>query len=94
MSQSETSLKSYYVVSPVMAKVLINCYRSYSNLFVEGTSTTIHSCEGTAQGDPLAMAMFGLASIPLLYKVKTEDTGQLWFADDAGCGGIPLGIRK
>ena len=45
------------------------------------------SCEGATQGDPLAMAMFALASIPLIPKVETPGAKPAWFADDAACGG-------
>ena len=43
--------------------------------------------EGTTQGDPLAMIMFALATVPLIHTVQTKDTVQVWFADDAAAGG-------
>ena len=43
--------------------------------------------EGTTQGDPLAMMMFALATVPLIHTVQTKDTMQVWFADDAAAGG-------
>lgn len=46
---------------PPIATVLINRYRSPTELFMNGE--TILSREGTTQGDPLAMAMYGLATI-------------------------------
>ena len=69
---------------PAIAKILINCYRMSSYLFVGGK--TLLSEEGTTQGDPLAMAMFGLATVPLIERLKRSNTVQCWFADDAAAG--------
>ena len=49
---------------PSIAPALINTYRYDSNLFIDGK--TISSCEGTTQGDPLAMAMFALGILALI----------------------------
>jgi len=38
---------------------------------------------GTTQGDPLAMAMYALSTVPLINKLEGLAT-QVWFADDAG----------
>ena len=46
------------------------------------------------QGDPLAMAMFGLATVPLIRRIATQGATQAWFADDAGCGGHLLKLRR
>ena len=53
-------------------------------LFVVGEGE-IPSCEGTTQGDPLAMAMYALAVVPLIkrLRVAVPSVGQIWFADDA-----------
>ena len=77
---------------PAIAKALTNCYRNDSILFVGGE--VLHSQEGTTQGDPLAMVMFGLATAPLIEKISTDHTTQIWFADDAADGGPIRSIRK
>ena len=47
------------------------------------------SQEGTTQGDPLAMPMYALATIPLIRKLKSKvnDINQVWYADDASGAG-------
>ena len=77
---------------PSIAKVLTNCYRQDSLLFAGGE--VLLSQEGLTQGDPLAMAMFGLATGPLIEKVSTRHTTQVWFADDAADGGPIRAIRE
>ena len=44
------------------------------------------SREGTTQGDPLAMAMFALASVPLI-NILSPKAKQVWYADDAAAAG-------
>ena len=85
------ALYNIQYVCPAVAKILINCYRNPACLFVG--STVLLSREGTTQGDPLAMMMFGLATLPLIKAVKTLDTVQCWFADDAGAGGSLKRLR-
>ena len=55
-------------VCPPIATTLINIYQNSTKLFIDGD--TILSQEGTTQGDPLAMAMYGLATIPLIRKLN------------------------
>ena len=70
---------------PALSTILINTYRSDSDLFVDGRDV-IHSSEGTTQGDPLAMPMYAVATKPLIVKTKNE-AKQVWFADDAAAMG-------
>ena len=68
---------------PPIATILINLYRSPTELFVDGD--VILSQEGTTQGDPLAMAMYGLATIPLIRRLDGLCT-QVWYDDSAAAG--------
>ena len=81
----QVTLLNILNLCPVIATVLINCYRGNAQLFVGGE--VIFSKEGTTQGDPLAMVFFSLASVPLIRAVAVEATTQIWFADDAASGG-------
>ena len=40
------------------------------------------------------MAMFALATLPLIAKTKTDGSKQAWFADDAAAGGILQSLRS
>ena len=59
----ECALLNIRFVCPPLATVLINTYRNATELFVGGN--TLFSAEGTTQGDPLAMPMYAMATIPL-----------------------------
>ena len=52
----------------------------------------IPSREGTTQGDPVAMAMFALATLPLVNKLS-QDEKQCWYAGDASAGGESQHIK-
>ena len=79
-------------ICPIISPILINTYRSEARLFVMGQ--VILSKEGTTQGDPLAMAMYTLAVVPLLHAIATQRALQVWFADDASAGGRLLALRS
>ena len=67
-------------------------YRTHSLLFIDGNH--ILSQEGTTQGDPLAMAMYAIGSLPLIHKLQGEgDVTQTWYADDASAGGRTPDLR-
>ena len=51
------------------------------------------SQEGTTQGDPLAMPMYALATIPLIKHLEGENT-QVWYADDAAAAGKISSLRE
>ncbi len=61
---------------------LINSYRSHTELYIDGD--VIYSQEGTTQGDPMAMPMYAIATVPLISKL-TSSTKQTWYADDRRC---------
>ena len=55
----------------------------------------ILSSEGTTQGDPLAMAMFAIATILLIHRLKeSSSASQVWFADDATAGGELRSLKE
>ena len=87
----EAALWNINILCPALGPVVINTYRSSSDMFVGGE--IILSTEGTTQGDPLAMAIYSVAITPLIRRVKQEDTKQIWFADDATGGGKLRGLR-
>ena len=46
------------------------------------------SDEGTTQGDPLAMPLYALATIPLINRLSSEpNVKQVWYTDDASAAG-------
>ena len=69
---------------PAFANILINTYRAAPALYINGE--TILSNEGTTQGDPLAMAMYAIGTLPLIHHLK-EECKQIWYADDSSAGG-------
>jgi hypothetical protein len=83
----QTALHNIQRLCPSLATALINTYRSPSELYVDGD--VLLSEEGTTQGDPLAMPMYALATIPLIRNLKCNvgDVSQVWYADDASGAG-------
>ena len=72
-----TSLHNIRFLCPALSTILINYYRSPTELFIDGE--VLLSQEGTTQGDPLAMPMYALANIPLI-KSLPESVSQVWHA--------------
>ena len=74
--------------------ILANTYRVPVRMIIAG-SGEISSTEGTTQGDPLAMAMYGLATLPLIRQLQdtTPTVQQVWYADDATSAGSSLDLR-
>ena len=87
----EVALRNIQHLCPSLSVVLINTYREDIDLFVDGA--TLLSTEGTTQGDPLAMAMYGIGILPLIKKLQTCDVTQTWYADDAAAAGSTANIR-
>ena len=82
----QVALRNIRALCPPLATALINTYRRDAELFVDGK--TLYSQEGTTQGDPLAMPMYSLATLPLIEKVNPDlSVIQSWFADDATAAG-------
>ena len=79
---------------PPLMHILPNTYRVPVQMIIAG-SGEISSTEGTTQGDPLAMAMYALATLPLIHRLQdtTPTVQQVWYADDATTGGSCLDLR-
>ena len=76
----QVALQNIRRLCPPIATILVNSYRDPTDLFVD--NDVILSQEGTTQGDPLAMAMYGLATIPLIRRLNGL-CKQVWYADDS-----------
>ena len=78
------ALRNICIFCPVLAPMLTSMYWSHSMFFIDGDH--ILSQEGTMQGNPLAMAMYGIGTLPLIRKLYGDVT-QVWYADDVFAGG-------
>ena len=83
----QVALRNISATCPTLATLAINTYREDIQLFIEGE--TILSSVGTTQGDPLSMAIYAVALMPLIEKVRSSlnEIHQLWYADDAAAAG-------
>ena len=56
----------------------------------------ILSHEGVTQGDPLAIALYGVALLPLAENLRSEhpDVLQPWYANNEAMQGLPLAVAK
>ena len=88
----ELALKNVANLCPSLLNAITNSYSAPSKLYVN--KKVLWSREGTTQGDPLAMAMYGVAIIPLIRKLETQDVLQKWFADDGNAVGSLKNLRK
>ena len=80
----KAALHNIRSICPSISTILINTYRDASQLFIDGD--VIYSEEGTRQGDPLAMQMYALATLPLIRRLPSS-VNQVWYADDAAALG-------
>ena len=76
---------------PTLHHALANSYEHQSNLYVSNTVLT--STEGTKQGDPLAMAIFGIGIIPLIELMQKPNVTQKRYADDESAAGDLKSLR-
>ena len=90
----QTPLHNIQRLCPSLATVLINTYTAPTELYVDGY--VLYSQEGTTKGDPLAMPMYALATIPLIRYLKhtNGDVNQTWYADDACAAGEITRLRE
>ena len=86
-------LHNVAVVCPAISIYVKNCYTNPSRLFIIG-GHELTSSEGTTQGDPIAMAIYSIAVIPLMLmvleitnKLPDKKTKMCAYADDFSAGG-------
>ena len=76
-----------------LSRFAFNCYRHEIRLVCRRPgleALILLSKEGVTQGDPLAMALYGVALLPLaeLLRVNSPEVMQPWYADDAAMMGL------
>lgn len=86
-----TAMRNVLSICPVFAPSIINCYREPTDLYID--DETLDSSEGTTQGDPLSMAFYALATIPLIKKLPVS-VSQVWYADNATAVGLINSLRE
>ena len=85
-------LHNVIIVCPAITIYVKNCHLLHSRLFIKG-GTEIRSCEGTTQGDLIAMAVYAIAITPMTLLIvditsKTDDsTKTAAYADDVTAAG-------
>ena len=91
----QAALHNILRLCPPLAQILINTYQSPVRMVIPGSGGLV-STEGTTQGDPLAMAMYALAVIPLIRQLHSSVTAvsQVWYADDAIGVGTCTSLQK
>ena len=95
-------LHNIKIICPSISTYVENCYQTSSQLFVIG-GTELESEEGTTQGDPIAMFVYAIATIPLIIKTvwhmkesenKKEFAKSAGYADDLFGAGSILGLKR
>ena len=75
-----SALENVKALCPSLHVALQNSYSHLSHLYIG--KTTIMSQEGTTQGDLLAMAVYGIAILPLITRLHNDSITQKWYCDD------------
>ena len=89
------SLLQIQFICPEFSTYLINTYRIPCKLFISGgKGEFILSKEGTTQGDNAASGFYSLGVTPLVKLLAEIICCQIWYADDAGAGGILQDLKK
>ena len=86
------ALENIETICPSLVTALRNSYSKPSDIFVNGTK--LKSEEGVTHGDPLSMAMYGIAILPLMKKLNVTETSQKWYADDGNSAGELTKLRE
>ena len=77
----QLALVNISTLHPAFSCILIITYGNDAKLFLGGKA--ILSQEGTTHGDPVAMAMYALALVPIITQLK-----QVWYIDDAAADSL------
>ena len=88
----QAALRNAFNLCPSLGSVVINCYYEKVPLFIDGE--VIFSSEGTTQGDPLSMALYAIATLPLVCQLDHYSCAQIWYADDAAADGELFSLRN
>ena len=90
----QVALRNFQCICPTLAIVATNLYREESKLFIDGE--ILLSQEGVTQGDPLAMAIYAVGIMPLIWRLQVDcdEQNQIWFADDASATGSLNSLRS
>ena len=92
-------LHNVTIICPAIAIYVKNCYSLHSRLFIIG-GNEIRSCEGTTQGDPIAIAVYAIAIITMILMIvditsKIDDsTKTAAYADDATTAGKVIQLKN
>ena len=79
------------LLCPALHHAQANSYKHHSNLYVN--NTVLLSTGGTTQGDPSAMAMYGIGINPLVELLHKSNVTQKWYADDRRAAGDLKSLR-
>ena len=96
----EAMLHNIEIICPTFHQYLMNTYGVRPSLYINGgekhKKNVIYSCEGTTQGDPVAMAMYALGMSVLQSNISHDQTNikSVAYADDLSGAGDLENIRK
>ena len=83
-TEISTEILCCNLICPTIPTYAINSYNQEARLFISGDEE-ITSAEGSTQGDPTAMPIYALGSLPLLNITTTDNTKYATYADDISC---------
>ena len=81
----EMSFKNIRKLCHSIYAALRNSYKTPSAFSID--KRVIKSQEGTTQGDPLAMLLYGVATLPLIAILEDHDFLHKWYADESNVAG-------
>ena len=92
-------LHNVTIICPAIAIYVKNCYSLHSRLFIIG-GNEIRSCEGTIQVDPITLAVYAIAIIPMILMTvditsKIDDsTKSAAYVDDVTAAGKIIQLKN